>query len=541
MAATPSPTGRRYGTLLVADESTAEALTHIGYVALVLDRAPGVDPTDEQLDAISAEHADDVYVVAETEHQRGWALALAERLSGRSGCFAQPVAVRNGQRAAEYLGDGHELEDLEVIYAPSDRLRTADSAWRAELGNDYAAGTPTDISGHILGEVHDSYRRWFGESYDIAALDAVLCAAAGEHLDGDPAWLLVVGGSGATKTETVAPLQGAGAHVVSTLTGPAALLSGTSKKERAADAHGGLLRKIGTRGTLVLKDFTSILTMHRDTRAEVLGALREIYDGTWHREVGTEGGRTLAWSGRLVLIGAVTTAWDSAHAVIATMGDRFVLVRMRSRENRRRAGEQALDNVRHEHQMREELSEAVGHLLDNVPAGAPIDLTEDTKNAILDVADLVTLGRTAVERSYDGSPMWAHDPEMPTRFAKQLAQITRGGIALGMREEDALAVAIRCASDTMPRVRLRLLCDVAGHDWSTTTEVTKRVQLPRKTVDRALQELHLLELLVARGVGPDQRGHGRGPAALSHLRPDDFAGLYVPGRPGRADPEPARH
>ena len=70
--------------------------------------------------------------------------------------------------------------------------------------------------------------------------------------------------------------------------------------------------------------------MNTDIRAKVLAALREIYDGRWYREVGTDGGHTLEWNGRLVVVGAVTTAWDTHHAVIATMGDRFVLVRIDS-------------------------------------------------------------------------------------------------------------------------------------------------------------------------------------------------------------------
>jgi len=65
--------------------------------------------------------------------------------------------------------------------------------------------------------------------------------------------------------------------------------------------------------------------MNRDLRAKVLAALREIFDGRWYREVCTDGGPTIPWQGRIVVIGAVTTAWDIANAVIATMGDRFIL------------------------------------------------------------------------------------------------------------------------------------------------------------------------------------------------------------------------
>ena len=37
----------------------------------------------------------------------------------------------------------------------------------------------------------------------------------------------------------------------------------------------------------------------------------------------------------------------------------------------------------------------------------------------------------------------AHAPEMPTRFAKWLVQIVRGGLAIGMAREHALSVAVR--------------------------------------------------------------------------------------------------
>jgi hypothetical protein len=41
-----------------------------------------------------------------------------------------------------------------------------------------------------------------------------------------------------------------------------------------------LLQKIGASGFLVLKDFGSILSMRPETKAELLAALREIYDGS---------------------------------------------------------------------------------------------------------------------------------------------------------------------------------------------------------------------------------------------------------------------
>jgi hypothetical protein len=216
----------------------------------------------------------------------------------------------------------------------------------------YGNGRPTEIDPFGLSEAaerdrtarfaldqaHAVFRRWLGDEYDLDALHAVLATAAVERLDGDLLWLMIISGSGNAKTETVQALDGIAATITSTIASEGALLSATSAKERAKDATGGLLRKMGGRGVLVIKDVTSILSANRDTRAMVLAALREVYDGRWSRNVGTNGGVTLEWTGRIAVVGAVTTAWDQAHAVIASMGDRFVLFRMDSTTGRQTAG-----------------------------------------------------------------------------------------------------------------------------------------------------------------------------------------------------------
>jgi DNA-binding MarR family transcriptional regulator len=84
---------------------------------------------------------------------------------------------------------------------------------------------------------------------------------------------------------------------------------------------------------------------------------------------------------------------------------------------------------------------------------------------------------------------------MPTRFAKQLTQIMRGGIALGIPRERLLNLATRCARDSMPPLRLAALLDVAAHPKSRVGDVRRRLQKPRSTADRTLQDLHALGLL----------------------------------------------
>lgn len=356
-----------------------------------------------------------------------------------------------------------------------------------------------------LDEAHAVFARWLGDEYDLEALDVTLAAAAVERLDGDPLWLLLISGSGNAKTETVQALTGAGAILTSTITSEGALLSATSAKERAKDASGGLLLRIGARGLLVIKDVTSILSMDRTARGQVLGALREIYDGRWSRNVGTDGGRTLEWAGRVVVVGAVTTAWDRAHAVIASMGDRFVLVRMDSSKGRQAAGRRAIGNTGHEADMRAELAAAAGGVLAGMNP-TPIELEDGESDALLAAADLVTRARTGVEYDYRGDVIDAHAPEMPTRFAKQLAQVVRGAVAIGVDRHNAMRLAIRCARDSMPPLRLAIVDDLAEHPDSSTAEVRKRLGLPRATVDRQLQALHMLGVLEVDEEESEHRG-----------------------------------
>jgi hypothetical protein len=347
-----------------------------------------------------------------------------------------------------------------------------------------------------LDALHVLFRDWFGHEYDVAAIDVVLATKAAEQLDGDPLWTLLISGSGNAKTETVSALSTTPRTIMtSTITSDGALLSASPKRETAKDATGGLLRRVGDSGTLVIKDVTSILSMNANTRAGVLAALREIHDGHWERNVGTDGGRSLTWKGRIAVIGACTTAWDRAHDVIASMGDRFVILRMDSSKGRMAAGFKSMANIGDEVRMRETLADAVAQILTTVTRHAIIRPTPDETTQLLTVANVVTICRTGVDFDYRGAVIDCHAPEMPTRFAKQLLQVFRGACAVGMPRDQALALALRCARDSMPPLRLAILEDVAANPHARTKDIRQRLNKPSTTVDRQLQALHMLGAL----------------------------------------------
>ena len=435
----------------------------------------------------------------------------------------------------DYLAE-HQVDELLRLVRPDPpQVRDEAAAPPPPPPQDPLSPPPAPVT---VEECHDVFRRWLGDEYDLDVLDVVLCALAAERLDGDPLWLLVISGPGAAKTETVQACAGAGAIVESTVTGEAALLSGTPTQERAKDATGGLLRRLGGRGVLVIKDVTSIISMSRDRRAEVLAALREVYDGRWSRSIGASGGLTLTWSGRLVVIGAVTTAWDSAHAVVSAMGDRFVNVRLDSTTGRGAAFRRTMANTGDETTMRAELAATVGGVVAGLDRTADLTLTETETERLLPAADVVTLARTGVEYDYKGDVIGAHAPEMPTRFARQLQQIMRGGMALGMSRDRVLRLAIRAARDTMPPIRLAIVDDLAEHPHSTPAEIRREVNLPWRTVDRQCQALHMLGVIACDEVeqGEDRRSRwyyslaeGIDPSALK-VSPDLATPPPVPHR-----------
>jgi hypothetical protein len=158
-------------------------------------------------------------------------------------------------------------------------------------------------------------------------------------------------------------------------------------------------------------------------------------------------------------------------------GDRFVLVRTDSTKGRIAAGRQAIGNTGDEIQMHAELADAVTGVLAGMDP-APTTVTDQETELLLAAADLVTLARTGVEYSYNGDAIDAHAPEMPTRFAKELTQIIRGAVAIGIDRYKPLRLAIRCARDSMPLLRLAIIDDLASNPGSTTSDVRHRINKP---------------------------------------------------------------
>jgi FaeA-like protein len=384
----------------------------------------------------------------------------------------------------EELAQRRLLETATVKYEPPPALDFSENGPEPK--------TPTEPT--AFEDVIAVFERWL-ELPDTTPVYATLGAVAANQLPGDPVWFGLVAPPSSTKTE----ILNSTSHVpdvypAATLT-LASLLSGTPRKERAQGAKGGLLREVGEFGIVVFKGFGSVLSMRPEPKGEVLGALREIYDGSWTRYLGNEGGKTLSWTGKLGLIFGVTPVLDSHHAVMGAMGERFVLCRLEESGE-----EQALRAFEHSGEetaaMRQELASAVAALFAG-PRRQPCKTTLEEQREIAKLAALAVRVRSTVERDRNTKDIeLVHGAEGPARLALALERLVSGLDALGADREHALAIVRRVALDSVPVLRIRLLRWLAeATEPVKTSTIAAALDLPTNTVRYRLQELAAYKLV----------------------------------------------
>src|SRR5262249_20818941 len=301
-------------------------------------------------------------------------------------------------------------------------------------------------------------------------------------------WLGIVAPPSSAKTEILITLANIPhTEMVGTLS-VAGLLSGTPRRQQAAGAKGGLLQKIGTFGFLVLKDFGSILSLRPESKAELLAALREIYDGKWTRVVGADGGKVLQWSGKVGLLFGCTRVLDSHYGVIGELGDRFLLCRMEpNKEQFPHAVKYASNAV----QKRARLVAAVTNLF-AVPLPQPRSISDREVAWLNGILQIAVRLRGAVKRDYRTRELEdIYGAEGTARLGKALERVLSGLDCLGVKRAKARKVIRTIAYDSVPPNRLsvyRYLKSRKGQ-LSDTTAVAKAVKLPTLTARRALEEL----------------------------------------------------
>lgn len=176
---------------------------------------------------------------------------------------------------------------------------------------------------------------------DASVLYCLMGAVAANMLEGSPVWIMLVGPPSSGKTELLNSLLGIGkVFELASISNESAFLSATSSKDRVQGATGGILRQVGVHGAVVVNDFTSVLSLGKESLAQVLTVFRETFSGRWTRHVGADGGRHIRWGpGKVAFFGGVTGEIDRVQMVSASLGERWVYWRMDTTDGRPMDGE----------------------------------------------------------------------------------------------------------------------------------------------------------------------------------------------------------
>lgn len=349
------------------------------------------------------------------------------------------------------------------------------------------------------------FSKWLKTEND-EPLAITMATILANRIEGDPLWLLIVAPPGGMKSELLMSLMNVEeTHHVSSLT-PHALVSGMNM---AGGADPSLMPQINGK-SLVIKDFTAILSLHPTARDEIFGQLRDAYDGHFQKLFGN--GVQRRYSSKFGILAGVTPAIDAYSSMHSGLGERFLKFRMGGGstvvEEKARILK-ALNNTGNEDSMREELQEASERFLATVPDSIP-GIAEGLDGRIAELGMITARLRGVVNRDKYAGGLMSNKAgyEVGTRVSKQLTKLGKGlAIYYGKPEidEDILAIITRVALDSIPdkmeEVVRSLSRNLQSKDWAREAGVpTKSVsdscrRISRATVFRCLQDLEMLGLI----------------------------------------------
>jgi hypothetical protein len=333
---------------------------------------------------------------------------------------------------------------------------------------------------------------------DLVAVDVAAATVIAHRQGGDPLWTFFVSPPSAGKTEIVNSVGGCPeVYRLSSLTGQT-FVSGFKGRSSS------LLNRLddAEKSFLTLKDFTTVLSLHRDARGEIMGALREIYDGEYSKDFGN--GQSVHWTGRLGFLAGVTPVIDRHHQVLAVLGQRFLMLRLPP-EDRDVITTRALAMRGRESQIRGDLREAMTSYIAGVDPSQG-ELATDVLSEIVRVSRYATQGRTGVERDgYTHEVLVIPELEVPTRFAKAIASLASALLAMGYTEAAALEVVARVGRDSIPPIRVLILGQLIGAEMVTTADIANATDLPITTVRSVAEDLTMIGLMARQGEGNSLR------------------------------------
>ena len=351
-------------------------------------------------------------------------------------------------------------------------------------------------------ELEATYRKWLYMP-DTKVLDIMFGTVFANRLSGDPVWVFFVAPPAGSKSELLMSLSRCDECYPLTSLTPHSLVSGTSWGEGKDPS---LLPQLDKK-VLVLKDFTTILSMNYAARDEIFGILRDIYDGRTEKSFGN--GLKREYKVKFGVLAGVTPVIETFSAMNQSLGERFLRYRLPldTQESEEAKIMKAISNVNCELKMRAELCQAAASVLarENPPDDLMPHFIDKYVPKVVALAQLSAWMRGVVDRDrFTQQVLYRPSSEVGTRIAKQLVKLAmgigiyRGTRLLGLHEFDCIRhVAIDSCPQRIVMV-VQALYNAKRKDeleMLKTKELVERTFLPNSTVLRILEDMNLLRLV----------------------------------------------
>lgn len=343
------------------------------------------------------------------------------------------------------------------------------------------------------------FETFFTNDKGIIPLIAAITIAT--RTETDPVWLLIIGPPGNGKSEIISILYKVPfVHQVSNLT-ENTLLSGM----KSSSGETSLLKKIGSNGMIVMKDYTTILSMRSERKEMVEAQMREVFDGYMTKKTGN--GNDPEWRGKINFIGAVTEE-IYAHGSMAAKGMRALnyvmdsstdkvrkLMAVRARKNTHDIGKKRAD-------LQEAFKEYIAYFIKNkLPKpGEEIKLPDQVENDIIDLCNFATKAMSSTSRNYRGELELVHSATAPTRMSQEIFCVAEMFFAMfdGKIPEYCMKVLYKLAIDTIPKQRRIVIEALTRYQSTPVRALAEHIGYPEDTVMKWLEDLNSLGVISRR-------------------------------------------
>lgn len=337
----------------------------------------------------------------------------------------------------------------------------------------------------------------------------LICATMiSNYLPTPPSWMFIVGASSGGKSMILEKLKGVkGIYEIDDMTAQT-FASG----QRGGNAS--LLQQIPQNGTILIKDYTTMLSKDKESRAQILGQMRKIFDGDYRKKFGN--GEDVKWNGKLGMIAGVTPTIYSQDVTSqnAAMGERYLYYQMEM-PDRYAVAMMATEEIK-DYKAKADMGQAFDDYLNPIISKLQEDqrteggftmpeLDFDTRSEIVKLAEFTTRARSAVQRNqYSREKDQEMSPtlEMTPRFAKALVCVAYGLLLIhradgepeGLTDGDK-AILYKIALDSIPQARRDVLGALTKYSVATENGLIEQLGMSKPFVKLYLGDLVALQLV----------------------------------------------